>query len=180
MDAALELFSRDGYYSTPISKIARRAGISKGLLYNYFKSKEDLVMSIVEIGVKGLMEHFDPDKDGELTADEFDFFVDKSFELLVENTTYWRLYFNILMQADVYSLVRPKFEVFMTETFSLLTTYYEKRGITDPTTEAMMFGAVMDGVSMQYLLDPDNYPLEAIKQRIIEKFGHKMADGGTN
>ena len=43
MKVALELFAEEGYHNTSISKIASRAGISKGLLYNYFDSKEDLI-----------------------------------------------------------------------------------------------------------------------------------------
>ena len=142
-------------------------------MYNYFNSKEDLVVSIIEIGVHDLMEYFDPNKDGVLTSDEFDLFVNKSFELLKVNTTYWRLYFNVLMQSDVYELVKPKFEVFLKETYQLLVEYYEKRGVEDPVSEAILFGAVMDGISMQYILDPGSFPLDKLKDQIIEKFGHK-------
>jgi len=50
MDVALELFANEGYYPTSISKIASKAGISKGLMYNYFKSKEVLItVMILEI-----------------------------------------------------------------------------------------------------------------------------------
>ena len=42
-ETALELFATKGYHSTSISMIARTAGISKGLLYNYYESKEDLL-----------------------------------------------------------------------------------------------------------------------------------------
>jgi len=34
LDTALELFATEGYYPTSISKIAERARISKGLIYN--------------------------------------------------------------------------------------------------------------------------------------------------
>ena len=47
MVAALELFAAEGFHTTSISKIAARAGISKGLIYNYYSSKEDLIKSII-------------------------------------------------------------------------------------------------------------------------------------
>ncbi|MFO8235224.1 MAG: helix-turn-helix domain-containing protein [Bacteroidales bacterium] len=34
-EVALELFAEQGYYGASISKIAKRAAISKGLIYNY-------------------------------------------------------------------------------------------------------------------------------------------------
>ena len=46
MQAALEVFSEEGFDKASISKIAGRAGVSKGLMYNYFKSKEELIKTI--------------------------------------------------------------------------------------------------------------------------------------
>jgi len=39
MNTVLQLFANNGYESTSISKIALTAGISKGLMYNYFRAK---------------------------------------------------------------------------------------------------------------------------------------------
>ena len=41
-NAALEVFAEDGYHHASVSKIAKKAGVSKGLMYNYFHNKEDL------------------------------------------------------------------------------------------------------------------------------------------
>jgi AcrR family transcriptional regulator len=42
LDAAMALFDRQGYASTTIDEVAAAAGISKGSIYNYFESKQDL------------------------------------------------------------------------------------------------------------------------------------------
>ncbi|MDV7394640.1 helix-turn-helix domain-containing protein, partial [Arthrospira platensis SPKY1] len=47
MEKALELFAEKGFASTSISQIAKEAGISKGLMYNYFESKEQLLHEII-------------------------------------------------------------------------------------------------------------------------------------
>lgn len=44
---AMELFMKQGYYATSISDVAKQAGISKGLLYNYIKGKEELLATMV-------------------------------------------------------------------------------------------------------------------------------------
>ena len=41
--AAVKLFSDKGYYTTTISQIAREAGVSTGLIYQYFGDKDDIL-----------------------------------------------------------------------------------------------------------------------------------------
>jgi AcrR family transcriptional regulator len=175
MDTALGLFAGEGYHSTSISKIAAKAGISKGLMYNYFESKEALIHSIMEEGMKALTELFDPNKDGVLTDDEFNFFVNRSFDILRDNPTYWRLYFSIMMQEGIYELFKDRYTQIIDETIVLLLDYYKRQGVEDPETEALLFGAMMDGISMNYLLGKDSFPLEKMKKAVIERFGHKKS-----
>ncbi|MED3873081.1 helix-turn-helix domain containing protein, partial [Priestia megaterium] len=54
--AAMELFMTQGYYATSISNIAKQAGISKGLLYNYYKGKEELLSEMVEARIREVIE----------------------------------------------------------------------------------------------------------------------------
>jgi hypothetical protein len=105
MDVALEHFAKEGYYNTPISHIAKHAGISKGLMYNYFESKEDLLTEIINRSLHDLAENFDPDKDGRLSEDEFELFIRKLFALLRENQAFWRLFYQLLMQSEVRKLL---------------------------------------------------------------------------
>ena len=48
LDAALRLFARYGYAATPVRRIAEEAGVSQGLLYNYFDGKESLLRALFE------------------------------------------------------------------------------------------------------------------------------------
>lgn len=41
--AAVKLFSEEGYYTTTIQQIAREAGVSTGLIYQYFRDKDDIL-----------------------------------------------------------------------------------------------------------------------------------------
>jgi AcrR family transcriptional regulator len=45
--AALKAFAKNGYAATRVDDVAKRAGVSKGLLYLYFKTKEELFKSVV-------------------------------------------------------------------------------------------------------------------------------------
>ena len=46
-DAAFETFAEKGYAGTRIDDVARRAGVSKGLTYLYYKTKEDLFKAVI-------------------------------------------------------------------------------------------------------------------------------------
>lgn len=49
---ALDVFIEKGYYGTSTREIARRAGVSSGLLFHYFSSKESIYLELVKIGVE--------------------------------------------------------------------------------------------------------------------------------
>ncbi|MBN1571607.1 MAG: TetR/AcrR family transcriptional regulator [Deltaproteobacteria bacterium] len=48
LDAAIKVFADKGYFGARVSDIANEAGIAYGLVYHYFDSKEDLLLSIFE------------------------------------------------------------------------------------------------------------------------------------
>jgi AcrR family transcriptional regulator len=53
--AGLDLFIRRGYTSTKISDIAKQVGMSTGLLFHYFESKEKLYEALIQKGVSAPM-----------------------------------------------------------------------------------------------------------------------------
>ncbi len=101
MDVALLHFAREGYFRTTIEQIAGKAGISKGLMYNYFDSKESLLSAIITRSVSEIGSYFDINKDGFLTEDEFDFFVRRIALIFREKRSFWQLIFQLLMQEEV-------------------------------------------------------------------------------
>lgn len=53
MEAGLDLFIHRGLSATKISDIAEKAGMSTGLLFHYFKSKEHLYEELIRFGMSG-------------------------------------------------------------------------------------------------------------------------------
>ena len=46
-EAAYQAFAEKGYAATRVEEVAKRAGVSKGLMYLYFKTKEDLFKAVI-------------------------------------------------------------------------------------------------------------------------------------
>ena len=85
LNTSLKLFAHNGFHNTSIDQIAQETGISKGLVYNYFKSKEELLEEVF----KNCFQDFDQfellatsDQPKEVLRQVFDLF----FNLLQEQT----------------------------------------------------------------------------------------------
>src|SRR5690242_20725898 len=48
LDAAVKVFAHEGFYNAKVSRIAEEAGVADGTIYLYFKSKDDLLISLFE------------------------------------------------------------------------------------------------------------------------------------
>ena len=52
IEAGYALFSEAGYYGTNTAEIAKRAGVSTGIVYGYFKDKRDILFYVIKIYIK--------------------------------------------------------------------------------------------------------------------------------
>ncbi|MGY4829699.1 TetR/AcrR family transcriptional regulator [Sphaerotilaceae bacterium SBD11-9] len=80
LDAALELFVEKGFAATRSDEVAVRAGVSKGTLYLYYPSKEELLKAVIQQNLAQLI------AEGAGMADEF---VGSSAELLATLMRTW-------------------------------------------------------------------------------------------
>ena len=46
IDAAIRVFARNGYYNSRVSDVAREAGIAAGTIYLYFKTKDEILVTL--------------------------------------------------------------------------------------------------------------------------------------
>jgi len=70
--AALQAFAEKGYSATRVDEVAKRAGVSKGLLYLYFKTKEDLFKAVIRSFVVPKIDELTAIIDSsELSSEEF-------------------------------------------------------------------------------------------------------------
>ncbi len=53
--AAIDVFARKGYHGCRIADVAREAGVAYGLVYHYFKNKDELLETVAETGWGGFV-----------------------------------------------------------------------------------------------------------------------------
>jgi AcrR family transcriptional regulator len=176
MEAALKLFATEGYGHASIAKLAAQAGISKGLMYNYFESKEALLGAIIEHGMTEYVDLFDPNHNGILESEQLVDFVRKVFTTIRDHQEFWIYYVNVIMQPKVKEHLKDQPILGYIEQFmSMLLVYFEKKGFEDPYLEVVTFSALIEGfgVLMIYADSAVTFPEELInkfEQRIIDMY----------
>lgn len=170
MSAAMELFATEGFHTTSVSRIATAANISKGLIYNYFESKETLLQHIIFTNFDIVLESFDMNRDGELTRQELLHFINQSFSLFKTNYNFWKLYYTILTQPAVMNIVTKEFHARYQSFFRILTQYFRTNKYEDPETEMRILVSLLDGVAIGYLMEKDTFPIDAVKKRIMDMY----------
>lgn len=165
LDSSLKVFALKGYHETSIASIASEAGISKGLIYNYFESKEAVLKETLLVGLKSIFEpyHFDPEK---FSIEQFSNLIDYTFTLLESDFTYWKIYFSVLMQTEVMELIQDKLLELLMPIINNFALLFQKLGYPKPFEEARFFGAILDGLSINYITDPENFPKEYCINRL--------------
>ena len=172
---ALRLFGERGYASTPVSAIARSAGVSQGLLYHYFPGKTELVVAIFEETIRDVRESWaradaEPDPRLRLSA-----LLRAIGALIRERRDFWALSYAVRMQREVLASLEPVLTPWIAEIHGRLRRYLRDAGWPDAELEAVMLFAQIDGLSQHYVLDPARYPLDAVIDRLIQRYQHPPA-----
>lgn len=165
LESALVVFAKKGFHSASIANIASEAGISKGLIYNYFKSKEAILKETLVGGFEHIFQHyrFDPEK---FSTEQFGKFIELTFDLLEDDHSYWKLYFSVLMQTDVMEIVQDQLMNILIPILDGFASGLAKMGFEKPYEEARFFGALLDGLSLNYITDPEHFPKEYCINRL--------------
>jgi len=167
MSVALELFAENGYHATSVSQIAKKAGISKGLTYNYFESKKDILDELIEHGFNEIWDNFDLNKDGILTEEEFIYFIKQNFKLLRENLKHWKLFFSLLLQPLVTDTFANDYKEKGEPIFGMLFAFLQSQGSKDPEGDLLAISAMLEGAFLYCVTAPDLFPMEKMEEKVI-------------
>ncbi len=168
-EAAFELIARQGFEATTIAQIAQKAGVSKGLLYNYYKSKEDLLEKVVLDSLAGA----DQTMAGLMTDDAattLENLCRYYFRELRTKPEQWRILTELTFRIDQFQFIHDIATKKMRGYLDLLESLLNNMGFPDARGEAKLLAALFDGIAIQYLVIRDDYPLDEVEQYMITKY----------
>ena len=172
-DASLELFGTKGYEATSIALIAKTAGISKGLIYNYFESKEALleamIMDLASVGDEMVQKMWADTPQGTLSN-----LIKVVFEQFRVNDKLNRLIIGLSTQLDRFQFVHDMAKGKMEGYLVMLEGLLKEIGFSDYKTEARILATLFDGSALHYMMMKEDYPLDEVELMLIAKYCEKQ------
>jgi AcrR family transcriptional regulator len=168
--AAFELFAIHGYTRTSVDSIAAKAKISKGLIYHYFSSKQDILKNLFGLLLKetAVMMQWSES----LSPEEYmQRMIDFSVNYIIQKPKINRLMMALVLQPEVMKGLKKDFDKMRIVWMSALTDLFKKLKMEDPEGEAYLFGAIFDGMSVGYLTLGEEYPVKNMKKLIEKRYG---------
>ncbi len=166
---ALELFAKNGYAATTTDQLAKGAGVSKGLLYNYFASKQELLMAIFNHMLAEAESVWKFDRS--LPAKEqLKQLLDATFIYMDEHKSLMKLITQLALQPDVVADLKEFITQSQTSKLMIMEPLFAQMGYDNPKEEAFFLGAFLDGLSLGTMVLHDDYPLAKMKNRIYKHY----------
>lgn len=169
LEAALTVFAQRGYMASTIDQVAAAAEISKGLVYNYFNSKEDLLKEIFNYIMQETDELWILPEDA-TPAEKLKILLDGTFSYLEDHPKIMRLMTQLAMQPDAVNDLKEVIDAAQLGKFMMMEPMLAEMGYDNPREETYFLGALLDGISLGWMIMGDAYPIDQMKNRIYAKY----------
>ncbi len=171
MDAALRAFAAKGYDGASVRDIAAEAAVAPGLLYHYFPSKGAVLTALFERSGGYVMRAFAEASAVAEPAERLATLIRVSAALVREHQDFWRVSYAVRFQKSVLDGLAEGIAAQSVIYNQLFTALLTELGRPDPEIEARILFGSLDGLFQHYVLDPEQYPLDAVIERLIVAHG---------
>ena len=179
MEAALTVFSQQGFSRTTISAIAKKAGIGKGTIYEYFATKEEIIHNSFQFFMRHLELDFQKVLVTDMPAldklkaimDGFTHFLDAhTFEMMELMFQFWSEGIRYkeskgMLYQDMNKFYKAYREIFADVIIQGMGDGSFRKDINPHHTSSMIVGA-LDGIMVQWVLDQENFNYKEVVKTI--------------
>jgi TetR/AcrR family transcriptional regulator, fatty acid metabolism regulator protein len=158
LDAAERVFARQGFFHSRVSEIARDAGVADGTIYLYFKSKDDLLISLFESRMERVNQRMATALANQVTpTDKLMSLVRTHLGLVRDNPALAEVLTIELRQSTKFmkEYANPRFGEFLKLVASVVAEGQERgefvTGVPAPHAARMIFG-IIDELALAWLL----------------------------
>lgn len=174
VNKALEIFVRTGYFATVGANIAKEVNISEDELFSYFETKDNLLHTIVKKAVHILFDGLDPNEDGELQEVELLFFINDYFDSIEKNLKFFNHFYALRLQPGVITQYQEELDEIVSLKIDVLNKYFNLIDADDPEMETRFLTSMLDGIAVNYVLEPEGYPIDAMQQKVLNMYIRKV------
>lgn len=160
LEAARRLFAEQGFHATTVEDIAAAAGVAKGTVYLYYKSKHDVYWAALERGITELLHEIQTRLEAEASPeDKVRAFIAIKIHYFEMNRDFFRIYFSELGSGFSHpTQMPPQFEQMYLQQARILEAVLQQ-GIQDKAireirtdTAAVAISDLIRGIIVQRLL----------------------------
>jgi AcrR family transcriptional regulator len=169
LQAAFSLFARKGFEGTSIRDVANEAGISTGLLYNYFTDKESMADAILKKSYAAIAQHFETNPDA-APALRLKQMVNQFIGMVEKDAEHLRMLAQMGLSTDRFDSSRRRTFVQYEKNIERLHQCLKDLRIPQAKNEALVLAATLDGIIWQSLLMPGKINVKAIRKQVIAKY----------
>lgn len=170
VDSAMTLFAQRGFAHTSTRAIAEYAGISTGLIYHYFDSKESLLLAVFDNCMGVIGEAFAETIENSAPPRRLEGLLGTIFTLLERDRDFWGLFYMMRTQPAIMEVLGDAFREWTGRLREIFTAELRAAGRPEPEVDALMLYSLVEGTIQQYLLDPADYPLDVISETITRQY----------
>ncbi|CAH8771948.1 TetR/AcrR family transcriptional regulator [Paenibacillus dendritiformis] len=173
--AAMELFMKQGYHATSIEDVAKHANISKGLLYNYYKGKEELLSTMIQARIDELIQVMEAASSQESPAEQLKHIVEGAINNVQQKPEVFQFYLHLQTQPESDEVLSKYSKLLIEESarqFHLQCEMFENLGVKEPRKRSLYFSSVLQGLMLMISTYPEQFPVEEMKAHIIHEFCH--------
>lgn len=162
IDASVYEFSNNGFKNASVNKIVEKAGISKGSLFNYFKSKNLLFDHIYQIALREVKSYLAKVRDESKNDDFFTRFskiINSGIAFINKHPRLARIYFRLLNSDDsphgktIIKKLHSEAIRYLTEFVETGIERNELRSELNPTTVAFLMESILNRILQVHYLE---------------------------
>jgi AcrR family transcriptional regulator len=170
---ALTLFSKHGFEGTSIRMIATESKVSLGLMYNYFGSKEDLILAILKDAFANVDDAI-INKESSDPKEQFQNTIHGFVKMIVQHKAKFRLLAQMGLHQDKFELANQLTKNKYNESVARIARNLVAIGHSNQSDlEARLIVAALDGIAFETLLMDDTIPLTELSNHLINKYCNK-------
>jgi AcrR family transcriptional regulator len=178
-ELALEMFAEQGYEKTSLREIAERLGVTKAALYYYFKSKEDIVASLIEDYVSELDELIDWAKGQPRSAETRTAIVRKYLDIVANGSAVFRmLHQNQASVSGLATTAKERSQLFRERMDTLIDLLSE--GSEEPLRARIRAAACLMSLSFCWMHYQDTAPDTDKLRAAVLDVGLELADANPS
>jgi TetR/AcrR family fatty acid metabolism transcriptional regulator len=178
LEAAMRVFARDGYHRAKMEAVAEAAGIGKGTVYEYFKSKTDLFLALHDHMLAELKAFYMKELKGiQQPAAMLERFIAVAFQTFRLWEPFFLVFFDYWaeggrgeQQTLLQTRLREAYAIARNDVAAIIAAGVKDGSFRcdDPLLAAASILATLDGLVLQWLCDRDAFDLDAIGMNLTQ------------